>query len=110
MTNSTIIQTTSKVIKNSAYGQQKSMASDTCKDIIDRMTLIEDATDFKGQFIDRMALIEEATDIKGQLSSSLTSEDQKIPPDIYVINEKGKPVQYIMCVWDENFDPLENIE
>ena len=81
MTNSSIIKTNSKVIENTASGQPKVMTSATCNDIIERMNLLEEGTYFKGQF-----------------SSSLTSQDRKNPPDIFVINEKGKPVQYIMCV------------
>ena len=48
--------------------------------------------------LERISLMEHGSNVKDKVSSSLLSEEKIHPPDIYVINEKGKPVQYIMCV------------
>ena len=48
--------------------------------------------------IEKMGLVEKGSDIKENVLSNLLQEDRICPPDIYVINEKGKAVQYIMCV------------
>ena len=48
--------------------------------------------------IEKMGLVEKGPDIKENMLSNLFQEDRICPPDIYVINEKGKAVQYIMCV------------
>ena len=48
--------------------------------------------------IEKMGLVEKGSEIKEDMLSNLLQEDRICPPDIYVINEKGKAVQYIMCV------------
>lgn len=72
-----------KVIENPypSPNRQKFILSPSCNDIIAKMSLVEPCTG-----------------LKQPMSSSLFHEDRTHPPDIYVINEKGKPVQYIMCV------------
>ena len=48
--------------------------------------------------LETISFMEQGANVKDKVSSSLLSEEKIHPPDIYVINEKGKPVQYIMCV------------
>ena len=52
----------------------------------------------QNDLLEGISLMERGVNVKDIVSSSLLSDEKIHPPDIYVINEKGKPVKYIMCV------------
>ena len=53
---------------------------------------------FSEESIRRISFGERDKNFNAQISTILLHEDETLPPDIYVINERGKHIRYVMCV------------